>query len=175
MIRRLAAPLLGFILAVAFLLDTRGLDEVARGDQLGPGFWPRLVLVGLALTCLGRVVGEWRRGRSGPSADPPPGDPAAANPGGPISRGTLAAAIALVILYTLAAPAIGFALATAGFIVAFMWLCGARSAVAIVANAVLGTVGLLYLFIKFVYLPLPKGAGLFETLSLVLYRALHLF
>ncbi len=174
MILRLAAPLLGFVLAAAFFLDTRGLDEVARGDQLGPGFWPRLVLVGLALTCLARVVGEWRRGRSGPSAEPAPGEPAAV-PVGPISRRTLAAAIALIILYTLAAPAIGFALATAGFIVCFMWLCRARSALAIVANAVLGTVGLLYLFLKFVYLPLPKGAGLFETLSLVLYRALHLF
>jgi hypothetical protein len=36
-------------------------------------------------------------------------------------------------------------------------------------------VGLLYLFVKVVYLPLPKGDGPFEMLTLWLYRALRIF
>jgi putative tricarboxylic transport membrane protein len=82
---------------------------------------------------------------------------------------------ALIFLYTLLTPGLGFALATVGFIAGFMWVSGARSPLMILVNVVIGTVVLLYLFVKFVYLPLPKGDGLFETLTLGLYRALHLF
>jgi hypothetical protein len=47
--------------------------------------------------------------------------------------------------------------------------------VSLAANALGGTVALLYLFVKVVYLPLPKGTGPFETVTLALYRALRLF
>ena len=70
---------------------------------------------------------------------------------------------------------LGFALASALFVAAFLGLCGMRSLPAIAANVVIGTIGLLYLFVKVVYLPLPKGDGPFEALTLVLYRALRLF
>jgi hypothetical protein len=40
---------------------------------------------------------------------------------------------------------------------------------------VLGTVLLLYAFVKVVYLPLPKGEGGFEALTLLVYRALRIF
>jgi hypothetical protein len=56
-----------------------------------------------------------------------------------------------------------------------MALCGARSVATIAASVVLGTVGLLLLFVRLVYLPLPKGNGPFEALTLALYRTLHLF
>jgi hypothetical protein len=52
---------------------------------------------------------------------------------------------------------------------------GARSVPMIVGNVAVGTVLLLYIFVKFVYLPLPKGDGLFESFTLALYGALHLF
>ncbi|MGH7392240.1 MAG: hypothetical protein ACREM3_22700, partial [Candidatus Rokuibacteriota bacterium] len=59
---RTVAPLAGLAAALALLAATRGLDDVARGGQLGPGFWPRLVLAGLALTCAARLVLGWRAG-----------------------------------------------------------------------------------------------------------------
>jgi hypothetical protein len=40
---------------------------------------------------------------------------------------------------------------------------------------VVGTVILLYVFVKLVYLPLPKGAGPLEGLTIALYRALGIF
>jgi hypothetical protein len=93
----------------------------------------------------------------------------------PISWPKLAAAIALILLYVLATPVAGFPLTTFGFIAGFMWLSGARSLAAIAANVLLGTAGLLYLFVKAVYLPLPKGDGPFEALTLALYHALRIF
>lgn len=161
---RVVAPLAGIVLAAALVLASRGLDDVAREGTLGPGFWPRLVLAGLALACAGKLGSEWR-GRARDDAAAPP----------TISRGRLAAAIALVLLYVLAAPAIGFALASVAFIAAFMALAGAHSPLVIAANALGGTVVLLYTFVKLVYLPLPKGGGPFETVTLALYRALRLF
>ena len=161
---RVLAPLGGLLLALGLFAASRGLDDVAREGTLGPGFWPRIVLGGLALACLGKLAAAWR-GRSSEEAAPLP----------PISRGRLAAAVALILLYVLAAPAVGFALATAAFIAAFMTLAGARSPVVIAINALGGTVVLLYTFVKLVYLPLPKGAGGFETLTLALYRMLRLF
>ena len=161
---RALAPLGGLLLALVLFAASRGLDDVAREGTLGPGFWPRLVLGGLALACLGKLAAAWRGRRSGEAAPLPP-----------ISRGRLAAAIALILLYVLAAPFVGFALATVVFIAVFMTLAGARSPVAIAVNALGGTVVLLYTFVKLVYLPLPKGAGAFETLTLALYRTLRLF
>jgi putative tricarboxylic transport membrane protein len=163
-VTRVLAPLGGLLLTLALFAASRGLDDVAREGTLGPGFWPRLVLSGLALACLGKLAGEWRR-RAG-------ADAAALVP---ISHARLVAAVALILLYALATPAIGFALASVAFIAAFMALAGARSPLVIAANALGGTVVLLYTFVKLVYLPLPKGGGPFETVTLALYRALRLF
>jgi putative tricarboxylic transport membrane protein len=139
---------------------------MSRG--LGPGFWPRVALVGLGLACLAKFVEEWRRGLAGTAVV------ARAAPA-PISRGKLATGIALIVGYVLLTPSLGFPLVTALFIAAFMALCGARSVATIAASVVLGTVGLLLLFVRLVYLPLPKGNGPFEALTLALYRTLHLF
>ena len=159
---RRQVPLFGIVLALALYPGTWGLDAVARGP-LGPGFWPRLALIGLSLGCLAKFVEEWRRDAGETIARPP------------ISRAKLAAGIGAVILYVLLAPWLGFAIVTALLIAGFMALCGTRSIASLVASAGLGTVCLLYVFVKLVYLPLPKGDGPFEALTLALYRALRLF
>ncbi len=161
---RATAPVLGVVVAVALLAASRGLDSMAAPGQLGPAFWPRLALIGLIVACLAKAVQETRA----PSPSP-------AEVGPPLARGRLAAAVALIVLYVLLAPALGFPLTTAAFIVAFMALSGMRSPIMLGLNAVGGTVALLYLFVKLVYLPLPKGDGPFEALTLTLYRTLGIF
>lgn len=165
-----AAPLAGIVLTGALFVATRGLDQVAQAGQLGPGFWPRLVLAGLGLSCLAKLVVAWRR-----RSETAGGDAALAAGRPAISHARLAGGIALIVLYVALASPIGFALATASFIAGFMWLAGARAWPGIAASAVLGTVVLLYVFVRLVYLPLPKGDGPFETLTIALYRALRLF
>lgn len=164
---RVAALLAGVLGAGLLFLAARPLDAAIPAGQLGPGFWPRLVLIGLALACGLQLLAD-RRGASRPSQDvqdPPPA----------VSAALLAAAIACIFAYVVAAPLLGFPLATAGFIALFMLLAGARSAPAIAATAAVGTLALLYTFIKLVYLPFPKGAGPFERVTLELYRALGIF
>jgi putative tricarboxylic transport membrane protein len=163
-IRRVVVPLAGVLLVIALLDRTRSLDDVAREGGLGPGFWPRLALSGLGVSCAWKVLQELRshRGRVAMTRVP-------------MARGTLAVGVALLVLYTAAIPVLGFPLATATFIVAFMTLAGARSVPALAASGVIGTLALVYLFVKLVYLPLPKGDGPFETLTLALYHALRVF
>jgi hypothetical protein len=162
-LRRAAAPLLGIVVAAALYPATRSLDDVAREGSLGPGFWPRLALIGLALACAAKALQAWRGGARDH------GDRE------PISVMTLAAGIALIVLYAALTPVLGFPLTTAAFIVTFMMLAGLRSAAGVAASAVIGTIGLIYVFVKIVYLPLPKGDGPFETLTIALYRALRVF
>lgn len=164
---RVVAPLAGVIVAVALFIDTRGLDDVARDGQLGPGFWPRLVLGGLGLACAAKVIENRRR--------PALSDGARAAGLAGVRRDALAAAITSIVLYVVLTPWLGFPLVTAGFIGVFMVLAGSRSPVAIGLAAIAGTVVLLYVFVKLVYLPLPKGDGVFETLTLALYRGLRIF
>jgi putative tricarboxylic transport membrane protein len=143
------------------------LDRFGRQGQLGPGFWPKVALVGLSLACLAKLVGDWRaQGRESSVA-------AATAP--PVARGTLGLAVLLIVLYVFVTPLLGFPLATAAFIACFMALAGARTAGKIAGGAVIGTIGLLYLFVRVVYLPLPKGDGPFEALTVGLYRALGIF
>ncbi len=167
-VRIAAAPIAGIVLSAALFFQAGGLDEITQPGQLGPGFWPRLILVGLVLACAAKLIVDLRHARVTTDVSSRTARP-------PISRARLVAAVGLIVLYVMLSPVIGFALATAGFIAGFMWLSGARSIPMIAANVIVGTVLLLYLFVKFVYLPLPKGDGLFETFTVALYRALHLF
>jgi hypothetical protein len=165
-LRRVAAPLLGLVLAAGLYLQAAGLDAVAGPGQLGPGFWPRLTLAGLGLACLVKLLQVWRAHPASARSDAP---------AAVVAPATLALAIAAVLGYVAVLPLVGFPLATAGFVVAFMALGGARSPAGIAASALAGTVALLYVFVKLVYLPLPKGDGPFEELTVALYRALRIF
>ncbi len=165
--RRLLTPLGGVAAALALYPSTWGLDAVARESQLGPGFWPRLALGGLALACAGKTLEEWQRLRRAA--------PGASDARPPLARAKLAAGITCVVGYVVLVPVLGFALVSALFIAAFLVLGGMRSVPAIAANVVVGVVALLYLFVKVVYLPLPKGDGPFEAVTLALYSVLRLY
>lgn len=163
---RALAPFAGLLLALGLLTATRGLDDFAREGQLGPAFWPRLVLLALAAVCTVRAAMLWRavRADGGTGARP-----------APLDRRRLTVAIGLIFLYVIATPLLGFPLATGGFIAAFAVVAGARRPAGVAAAAVGGTLAILYVFVKVVYLPLPKGDGLFEAVTLSLYRLLGIF
>ncbi len=160
-------PAVGILISIALFFHGRGLDEIAQPGQLGPSFWPRMILVGLALACAAKLITDVRSAYTGADTG------LTARP--PISQSKLVGSIGLILMYMVLAPFIGFALATAVFIASFMWISGSRSIPLIVGNVVVGTVLLLYVFVKFVYLPLPKGDWVFESFTVALYRALHLY
>lgn len=163
--RAYVGPALIFLAAVLLFVVAGRLPVVPVPGQLGPDFWPRLVLVGLMGACALKILEVARArepgGEQGPSL--------------PLSLPKLAMGISLILGYTLLAPLLGFPLTNFLFLLAFMRLAGTRRPLTLFAIALLGTVALLYTFVKFVYLPLPKGAGILEDFTISLYRLLGIF
>ncbi len=174
--RRALGPLL--LLAAAGYLYWRAGDipVVPVPGQLGPDFWPRLGLTGLALACVAKLVALWRA----PAATGERPSAAAAAPEAVEARPALdgrrlALALTLLVLYVASSPVVGFALANTLFLAAFMWLAGLRRPWPVAGLAVGLTVAFLYLFVRVVYVPLPRGSGVFLDATLALYRLLGLF
>ena len=154
------------LIAGGYLFVAAGrLPVVPVPGQLGPEFWPRLVLVGLVVSCVLKVLEVVRIGQARTELAVAP----------PLSAPKLAGGIALILGYTALAPLLGFPLTNFLFLLAFMRLAGSLRLFPLLMVAVLGTVGLLYLFVKVVYLPLPKGAGVMEDFTVFLYRLLKIF
>ncbi|MBI3030985.1 MAG: tripartite tricarboxylate transporter TctB family protein [Candidatus Rokubacteria bacterium] len=164
-LRGAIGPALIFLAGAGLFAAAGRLPVVPVPGQLGPDFWPRLILIGLMASCVLKIL-EVARGREGRR------EPTALLP---LSRPKLAGGMALVLGYPALAPLLGFPLTTFFFLLAFMRLAGMRRPLPLLATTLLGTVALLYVFVKVVYLPLPKGAGVMEDFTIFLYRLLRIF
>jgi len=133
--------------------------------QLGAEFWPKMILILLMASCgikFGEIV--WNRDKLAQEAEDRP----------EMDNVKLALLIVLLIVTVFAIDYIGFTLANFLFMVVFLSLVGFRKIAPLILVSVLGTIGMLYVFVKVVYLPLPKGIGFFEDVSLFIYRALFI-
>ncbi len=165
LLRQSIGPALIFLAGAGLFAAAGRLPVVPVPGQLGPDFWPRLVLIGLMASCVLKIL-EVARGRGGG------GEPTALLP---LSRPKLVGGMALVLAYPALAPLLGFPLTNFFFLLAFMRLVGMRRPLPLLLTGLLGTVALLYVFVKVVYLPLPKGAGVVEDFTIFLYRLLRIF
>ena len=139
------------------------IDEAPPG-QLGAAFWPRMSLLLLCVSCVWKMLESYLAWRKEGAAK--------AEAEGQVDHCRLWTLIVLMALCVLAMELIGFPLANLFFMLAYLWFTGERRPVPLVATSVLGTVGLLYLFVKVVYLPLPKGDWIFDEITIFIYRAL---
>ena len=87
----------------------------------------------------------------------------------------LAGGAVAVALYGLAMVYIGFAFATFLFLVTWFVLGGMRKTLSVFTYGTLGTLAMLYLFLKVAYLPLPRGVGYLDTLTVNIYHLLGIF
>ena len=163
--RRSIGPALILLAGAGLFVAAGRLPVVPVPGQLGPDFWPRLVLVGLMTACVLKMLEVARAKGPGPEATAP----------APVSRPKLVGGMALVLSYPALAPLLGFPLTNFFFLLAFMRLVGMRRPLPLLLTGLLGTVALLYVFVKVVYLPLPKGAGVMEDFTIFLYRLLRIF
>jgi putative tricarboxylic transport membrane protein len=84
-------------------------------------------------------------------------------------------AIALLLGYGIALPFIGIAWATPVFIAGWLLLGGVRKPLQVGLISILGTVGVLYFFVKLSLMPLDRGKGVFEQATVALYRVLGIY
>jgi putative tricarboxylic transport membrane protein len=150
-----------------FLLAGRFEGQTDPG-QLGPGFWPRMAATGLAIALVVRIVQAVRE-RKRPlvkvrSEFPEEEEIAVHWP-------RVGIAIGLAVGYVLASMFIGYLFATAAFLTAFIWIGGQRRwYVPLIAIA--GALVSAYVFIGVVYVSLPTGVGIFDVVTVEIYRLL---
>lgn len=164
------------VLAVAGGLFIHAGDITSMGSAdraIGPSFWPRLIL-GLAMcVCVFELVFRWffdMEGMGGllsqveQSMD---GEAAAEEPE-EHHLPRLLTGVGLTLAYVWALPLLGFAVASLLFIALFIWLGTYRRGRVVAAVSVLGTLLLMFIFMKVVYVSLPLGSGPFESISVFL-------
>lgn len=175
-----AAPY-ALLLAIASVLYyfALGIDTSAAAGRIGPDFWPRAVLVLLALVCAyelakgflsadARSAGgmlqnflldHWGAADHAKSAALP-------------SVLRLALGMSATLAYVLLVDVLGFFVATAAYLAAFIVVGGYRRWGVIAVCALGGSLAMVVVFMKIVYVSLPLGAGPFRALSLSLLALL---
>ena len=136
--------------------------------QLGPGFWPRMAATGLAIALVVRIV-QTVRERNRPIVKLPSEFPEEEEL--EVDWPRVGTAMALAVGYVFATMFIGYLFATAAFLTAFIWLGGQRRwFVPLIACA--GALASAYIFIGLVFVALPTGVGVFDTLTVAIYELL---
>ena len=166
--KSLIGPILILLLALYFYFLAGKIDEPPGPEQLGAAFWPKMILIFLMASC-GIKAGEILKVRGKEKAEAIQAEPPAE-----VNTPKLALMIAMVIAAVYFMDIIGFPLANFLFLLLFMRIAGLRKKLSLLLTSVLGTIFLLYLFVKVVYLPLPKGQWFFDDVTILLYRILHI-
>jgi cytochrome c oxidase subunit IV len=174
-----AAPY-ALLLAVAGVLYNFALsiDTSAAAGRIGPDVWPRAVLVLLAVVCVyelaksflaadARSAGGLLQGYLDASMASVEAQSAA-----PPSALRLALGLGVTLAYVLLVGVLGFFVATAAYLAAFVAVGGYRRWGLIAACALGGSLAMVVVFMKIVYVSLPLGVGPFRALSICLLALL---
>ncbi len=146
-------------------------DQRIAGNGLGPGFWPRTMLSALALFSAIWIIHDlWatRRRTRLPMMQPPAED-------GHYHMGKALVGLVGICAYGWLLPILGFAVATCLFIALWCWFGGTRNLLVVIPITLIGTVGLLWLFMGLALMPLPRGSGVFDGVSIWLLRLVGIY
>jgi hypothetical protein len=164
-LRVMAGPIcFAFFAALVYLYAEHRIDPAPPG-QLGAGFWPKMCLVGIFLAAgfkafeLYRSIGQ--AGEEGGACKE-------------MDNFKLALMMLLIVLVVAAIGAVGFPIASFLFFWFFLSLAGVKKTTTLFLVSFFGTIGILYVFVKVVYIPLPRGEWFFNDITLLIYRALFI-
>jgi putative tricarboxylic transport membrane protein len=160
----------GFITLV--FLHTGGETKlIVDDDALGPVSWPRVMILGVIGSSLLWGISRFYQAKKAQFNS----DSLTSNNNINYHNIRLAIGIFTVAMYGAAMVYIGFAFSTFLFLISWFLLGGLRNPFSILANSLLGTLAMLYLFLKVAYLPLPRGVGFMDEITVGLYRFLGIF
>lgn len=153
----------------------------ARAGTLGPDFWPKLVLILLVAICAYEVVKILVLRKSGAvggvleelveeSVDEHGMESLA--PAAQAHPWMLWGGIALTAAYVALVQKLGFFTATVPYLAMFVALGGYRRWGVIAMTSVVGTLLMLFFFMKVVYVSLPIGEPPFQAITLLLMQLL---
>ena len=152
-----------------YLAGRFGGGETEPG-QLGPGFWPRMAATGLAIALVARIF-QTVRARNRPIVKIRSEFPEEEDEDVEVDWPRVGIAMGLVFGYVLGTMFIGYLFATAAFLTAFIWIGGQRRWYSPLI-AIVGALVSAYVFIGIVYVSVPTGVGIFDTVTVRIYELL---
>jgi hypothetical protein len=137
-----------------------------RAGQLGPNLWPMFAAGLIAAVCIYEIVTAvaMRRRATGGSAETVDTESAATGET-PTYPKRLIAGIVLTLGYGLLVPVLGFLVASFLYLVLFMYCGRYRSHQVIWGASVLGILVVALVFLKLVYVSLPRGLPPFDSVT----------
>lgn len=152
----------------AFAL-TFNFDDPLPTYKLGPAFWPRMLILGIAIAAIGLLFTVFmQRVRQQVKDAEPAREDAVVSRHEEAERTVtieILAVLLVPIVYVYFIHQFGFYLVTPFFLAGYMILLGVRNWFTLVAVTVGLYALLVLLFVKLIFTPLPPGAGIFYTLN----------
>ena len=174
-LRRLqaAAPYVVVLVVGVFLYvqaDSFEFEQVS--GRIGPGAWPKIVLVLMLATALwGAVASAMHGGRAAEEAGVAKDDEALTQLP-EIYPWLVWVAVAATVVYLLALPILGFFIATIVYTCALMYLGHYRQPLRVALLSLAVALGFMFMFMRVVYVSLPPGIAPFDRLSYALMAAM---
>ena len=131
--------------------------------KLGPGFWPKFILIAMMVLSLWIAVDAFRARKK------TAGDKSGAAAKSAVSRIHFFLALTLIIAYLVLLNVAGFIALTPFFLIAFMVLLGEKSWPWMIGLSIGMTVLIVIAFTQAMYVPLPRGIGIFHDFSVLFY------
>lgn len=153
--------------AVYLFVVALGFRQVGPSDQIGPGFWPLVLCVGIGIGALVRLGQKLRSCERRVTQY-------TASETDEVRMPRVVLGIALVVGYIVGMLFLGYILATALFLIAFIYLGGQRKWY-VIPLGVASSLFFAYVFLKVVYIALPSGVGIFDQLTVLLYELLGVY
>jgi putative tricarboxylic transport membrane protein len=142
----------------------------AKPGNLGPDFWPKMLLGLTMAICLYEVAKTAFFLKRVPPKEATDEEPATAAPAKKTYPVLLVIGIAMTVAYAYFITILGFILCTFLYFALFMIVGRYRNFWAILANSIIGTLVLVVIFMKIVYVSLPLGQGPFSSVTLLVLK-----
>jgi putative tricarboxylic transport membrane protein len=147
------------LISSCFLYYQTKLFPKTRISDIGPEYWPQLLLGGLIILSIFLLIDIYKR-RTALAATTAEQQPYPAR---------FWYTLALAIVYTIIMPYIGFAVSTLLFSLVIMRVLGVKNPKDLLMISAGTTVLFVVLFPKIMAVPMPRGVGVFRAISLFFY------
>jgi len=144
----------------------------AKPGHLGPDFWPKLLLALTMVACVFEIIKTAFFLRVASPKKAVQEEPAKAESKKETYPGLLVIGIAMTVAYAYFVTTLGFILCTFLYFVLFMIVGRYRKTWAILTNSLIGTLVLVVIFMKIVYVSLPLGQEPFSGVTFFILKML---
>lgn len=173
--------LIALVLGHIIVDDPQMVQGMARGLAT-PLTWPKLMLAGVGICALGWAIEQgWKAFNVLP---PPPsaveealefGDVGFEQENDDAPLLPIVLGLSLAMAYAFVIPWVGFTAATLVFLLLWFLVGGIRKPLQLISVTLIGTVVLLYVFVKLALMPLDRGQGAFGEFTIALFRLLGIY